>query len=152
METMTDRAQALMMAQLARMLDAKVIVEAGTHMGSTAVTLALENPTAVVRTADINRPPKMVGWPPNLHFHLGDFGEMVSGMKDIDLAYIDATGPGRYTRLRWEHAQIVLPKMAPHGIICFDDTLTEWDGVAEIRDLCQINIHALKGLGIYQCP
>jgi predicted O-methyltransferase YrrM len=147
----THTEQAYMMAWLAHMIEARVIVEAGTYKGKATRIFAEVNPNAKVYTADIEYyAPEL---PASVVYHRGDFADMVRAIPSIDFAYIDASGRSNLeTRLRWDHAQLVLPKLSPRGIIAFDDTLSEWDGVREIREFCQINLRALKGLSLYQRP
>lgn len=145
----TGPAQIGVLAHLALMIDARVIVEAGTFTGVTAKGLAAVNPQAHVYTADVNAV-DVSG--PNLTFYHGPFEAMLAGLDEVDFAYIDATGEGNDTDLRRRHGQMVLEKLTPRGIIAFDDTWTDWDGVEWIRELCPLNLQAKKGLSIYQRP
>ena len=146
----TGRAQCRVLGGLAGMIGAKVIVEAGTYTGVAARALAEMNPTAVVYTADVE---DLAGnLPVNVVRYVGPFEDMLAGIDSVDFAYIDATGSGNDTDLRRRHGQLVLAKLTPRGIIAFDDTWTDWAGVEWIRDLCQINVQACKGLSLYQRP
>lgn len=147
----TTEHQAYMLAHLAHMIGARTIVEAGTYKGATAFALGVVNRYAAVHTFDPHD--HGVGWMPhNVHVHRCDFLWMLEYVDDVDFAYIDATDAEHGTRYRWECADAVLDLLNPRGIIAFDDTWTDWDGVDEIRGLCQINIQAQKGLSIYQKP
>jgi len=155
---MTDEAQAQVMAWLARMIGARVIVEAGTYHGAATRILAEVNPAAVVWTADPYTSPTFVG---NVIFQRRDFLEMLADISEpIDFAYIDATPPDEHGtkhtyRYRLKCGLAVAERLSPHGIICFDDTnpapwREPFPELGEIQEFCQINLNALKGLSIYQ--
>ena len=142
--------QQTFLATLARGIGAKTIVESGTYLGGTTKVLAEHNPEADVWTSDIVD--HKVKLPANCHFYCMDFAQMIElFVPTIDFAYIDASGAtNRETWLRKEHGELVLDRLTPGGIIAWDDTWSEWEGVDWIRDLCQINLRVWKGLSLYQ--
>jgi predicted O-methyltransferase YrrM len=153
------------MAWLARMIGAKVIVEAGTYGGAATRILAEVNPHATVWTADPMRHSNislMLDDHPNIIYHEGDFIEMLERVPVIDFAYIDATTPEEHGTAhtysyRHRSGQAVAERLSPNGIICYDDTNPKpwrepFPELALIQDFCQINLRALKGFSIYQSP
>ena len=151
---MTDPSQCMVLAGLAAMIGAETIVESGTYKGAATRALAEANPKARVWTADLVEYPEVADLPPNTRFYHGDFMDMLTAIQQpINFAYIDASGAdNKQTRLRLTHSIAVADRLSPGGIICWDDTWTDWDGVKEIREFAQINLLAQKGLSIYQKP
>jgi predicted O-methyltransferase YrrM len=155
---MTDESQAQAMAWLAQMMNAKIIVEAGTYNGAATRILADVNPDAMIYTADPYTSPSFTQ--DNIVFHQGDFLEMLDGIEgEIDLAYIDATPPSEHgTALtynyRWLCGVAASKRLSPGGLVCWDDTnpagwREPFVELEHIKEMAQINMTALKGFSIY---
>lgn len=155
---MTDDSQSYTMAYLAQMIGAKIIVEAGTYMGAATNILARVNPEATVYTADPHTSPNLTE--SNIVFYRGDFLEMLGEIQDpVDFGYVDATpldefGTERTYNYRWLCGLAIQEKLSPGGLICFDDTdPAPWRmpfiELGYIKNMCQINLTALKGFSIY---
>ena len=163
----SDPAQCELLAALVRCAKPRIVVEAGTYKGHGALAIAralhVNGPTGHLWTADpyeFGQRDTLAGLP-NVSFCNEDFLTMLDRLAEVDFAYIDASewGPnGRDASLRVRHFEAVLPKLAPGGLICVDDTKADdWnDGeggksVLRIRERC-FNFGFLRGLSIYQAP
>jgi len=152
--------QCQLLAALVRCQKPKLLVEAGTYRGHTALfvgSVLEELGSGHLHTADpMTYCPADLG--ARVTYYPTDFLKMLDGLEGpVDFAYIDASDHSRPdgADLRWIHFDAVLARLSPKGIICVDDTAADdWsDGeggksVLRIREKC-INFSFLRGLSVY---
>lgn len=123
-----------------------LIVESGTHTGSTMKFLLASFPKARIHTADIKDHGTGLDG-----FYLGDFAKMLydRDINNILLAFIDA-GPNNDEPLRLKHFEAVLPRMAQGGLIVIDDLMRKstWNGAPELIARCDLVIEQGRGIGL----
>lgn len=164
--TATEPAQCELLASFIKCARPKIVVEAGTYLGHGAVWMgkALRwNGIGHLWTADpydtcqagLIADEKLDEW---VTYCATDYLEMIEGMPPIDMAYIDASGPGHDASLRLIHLEATIPKLSDGGMIFVDDTKKDFqawkDGEGgasrdRVRDLCSVNFEWLRGLSLY---
>ena len=157
-----------LLAALVGVRKPRVIVEAGTYRGHSALLMAdacRRSGFGHVTTFDpVNR--GVQGW---IDVNgLTDWCTYVEGPyeipNDVEFAFIDASArdeTGRMSAaLRWQHFSETMKRMKPGGIICAHDTLHPaepwYDGeggasMHRIREV-SLNLDCMRGLSIYQVP
>lgn len=114
-----------------KLLSPKRILEVGTYTGYSAICLAKGlTPGGVLHTIEINDELEefaaeyfaAAGLAESIVQHIGDATEILPQLNEtFELAFLDAD-----KRLYLEHYELILPKMAPGGLIIADNTL--WGG------------------------
>ena len=142
----------------------RIVVEAGTHRGRTALAMAnimraLSVP-GMVHTADpVDRVSETLSHPelacilPYLRYYQGDFLDMLDGINDkVDLAYIDASSPDE-PHLRWKHAKATYERLRIGGLLLVDDTGGDWEAAEWFRGWANdqgIHLTQQRGLTMIQ--
>lgn len=158
-----------LLAALVGVRGARVIVEAGTYKGHSALLMAdacrRKGAGRVVTFDPVDR--GVQRWIDANE--LGAWCEYVQGPyevpNEVDFAFIDASAPDHTGRmhagLRWQHFEATRQRMRPGGLICAHDTLyghQPWyDGeggqsMHRIRSCSALNLDCMRGLSIYQHP
>lgn len=140
-----------LLAAFANMLDAKTIVEAGTHRGRTARALARLCPQAHVWTADPYDHKPVIDCP-NLTYVRDRYEAMLTQVPGaIDLAFIDASDTIKLECPRLEYVQLTLPRMSPEGLIVVDDTASpDWPGATDIIAMGSLRFTHYHGVTVIQ--
>ena len=165
----TEPAICELLAALVSVRQPRVIVEAGTYRGHSALLMAdacRRTGAGHVTTFD----PVDHGLRAYIERNeLGDWLTYVQGPYEIpnrvEFAFIDASARDpdglMNAALRWQHFEATRQRMAPGGIICAHDTLwpsEPWydheggDSMHRIRAASQLNIDCMRGLSIFQAP
>lgn len=140
----------------------RVIVEAGTYKGHTALhlagTLRANKLPGHIWTADTEDRGQFsaieaAGLSGYVSVWLGGFDGMLPLVpKPIDLAYIDASHvDDPYMRLR--HISMVYDNLAVGGLIVVDDVnarIGDWSGVEAIRNMAHLYLDGARGLAVFQ--
>lgn len=156
--TANDPATVTFLIGVAAMLDAKVIVEAGTYRGFTALSLAHACPGATVYSADPYDCGAQAELDNNPHLkervrlYRGRFEDMLQEFPVTpDLAIIDASDTHTGECPRHAYMQFALTVTRPGGIVCVDDTAADdWPGVRDIRAAASIQFMQHRGLTVIQ--
>lgn len=135
----------------------RVIVEAGTYNGHFAIQgggiLKAYNYSGRIWTADpvdhgvAQRiaDAELLG---RVYYHGGPFEELLDICPaPIDFAFIDATESGGDPAMRLKHVTAVLPLMRPGGLVCVDDTASDWTGVEVLRRM-GLSLGGARGLTV----
>lgn len=145
-----DNFSVLFLIGCAAMLDAKVIVEAGTYKGVFAGSLARAFPEATVYTCD----PEDYGvtFPANVRYFKGRFEDMLKEIPGgIDLAFIDASNPKTAECPRLQYMVLALTRLRAGGIVAVDDTAAvDWPYVNTIRSMGHLVFPGHHGLTVIQ--
>ena len=141
---------------------ARKVVEAGTHEGHTSLAIAAALQGAElgghIWTADVfERYPKGIvkqavepqGLEGVFTFYHGDFEKMLNSydLRDIDLAYLDASSPER-PNLRREHCMAVRSRMRKGGLILVDDCAGCWPDAEWFRRNATLYLPQQRGLAV----
>jgi len=143
-----------LLAAFVGFLRPRVIVESGTHQGTTALTLAatLEHhglydshiwTAEVDDNIDIRYRLEGHGLQDFITLYHGDFMEMYEEVpKPIDFAYIDGGD-------RLPQVETVLSDLSPRGLIFVDDTRKyDWPGAVEIYKMADLRLDSERGISI----
>lgn len=148
------------LAALAIAQNVDVIVEAGTYRGNACFAMAealrLGGREAMIYTADvvdyhITEPLRTMGLEQFVDLYVGRFEQMlderVPGL--IDLAFVDASDENPWLRL--EYVNLLVPRMAPHGLIVVDDCTDDaWPGAKILRDHACVYLPLGRGTCLFQ--
>ena len=161
----TDIETLEVLAALVRLHKPQVVVEAGTYRGHGAIYMGsalLLNGSGHLWTADPfpmgqQRSIEAAGVADVVTYSQEDYLTTLGRLDSVDFAFIDASAPDATgARLRWLHFEATLPLLSPGGVLCVHDTAADdWrDGegglsVNRIRERCQLNLTAGRGLSIY---
>ncbi len=121
----------------------KVVVEAGTYRGRSALAIAnilRLNEQGVLYTADpVNRVAESLAHPdlatilPHIRYHEGDFLEMLATITEpVDLAYLDASHKDN-PHMRRDHCEALASKLSPGALVFVDDTEGDWEDARLFR-------------------
>lgn len=164
--TASEPAQCELLASFIKCMKPEIIVESGTYLGHGAIHMGRackQIRHGHVYTADpvelgqgrLVTANRLEEW---VTFHRGGFEGMIETIPEVDLAYIDGSGPGHDASLRIQHFNLVKTKLRPGGIIFVDDTKadfapwTDGEGGASrdrLREVMDINFEWLRGLSLY---
>lgn len=142
-------------------LEPKVMVEAGTYRGHTALAIGeiirkLKIP-GVLYTADpvdegVAELALGAGLQNHIRYFWGSYDEMLKQIKEpIDMAYIDASAKDDPT-MRLRHVEQTLPRMRKGGLLFVDDAAGHTNGMGKIRKQADLYLPMRRGLAIYQAP
>lgn len=149
------------LAALVAAQQAKCIVEAGTYRGHG--TFAMAESVAInhwhdahIWTADVEDHGVQAvldatGLAPWVTVCIERFETMLDRItQPIDLAFIDASEEDN-AMLRLQYVDLVLPKLAPNGIIvCDDSTNDTWEGAKMLRAQASLYLPVGTGLTLFQ--
>lgn len=147
------------LASLALAENVKVIVEAGTYRGHASMAMAeacsvWNRPETHIYTADVTDHHATdiftrMGLASFITFFHGRFEDMpVPG--PVDLAFVDASELAT-PYLRLQYVNLLLPRMAPNGLIVVDDATDDgWPGAKLLREQCDVYLQIGRGLALFQ--